>query len=604
MNADRNTVLGLLLVGAILLFTYTDFYKKWVFGDNYDNPPAQTTEDVNFSGIEPETIAPTKETVVEKNQVFSNSSHPGFSEKFSNQADSTEKIITVDTELYTAKISSRGPSIISWVLKEYQNKYDVNLELIDGTQGNLSISVPFKGDTLHFNDYNLTYLSSTQKFDLQSTSEIALVPFRFKFDDNSYVDVTFKFSSNDYSFEYDIKFVGTERIIDGFKYSVNWLGGIASTENSLKEDMQYCKAWALTADNIEEFDVSSDESLLEFKNDWTIRWSAIRNKYFATALIPLDEESNGIKVFGKTQNIGAEGLFKSYGYELFMPVKRGNFENKFLGYIGPLEYSVIKSYGHDLDKMMNFGWSFIRPISKGVLWTLKKLYIVIPNYGWVIVIFSIFIKILLFPLTKKSYQSMKEMQVLQPEMTELREKHKDNPQKLNQAMMELYKEHGVNPLGGCLPMVLQMPVLFGLFVIFRTTIELRGAPFIFWITDLSAPDTVFTLPFTLPMYGNGFNILPLLMGITMFFQQKATVTDPKQKMMVYMMPVLFTFMFNAFPSGLTLYYTLFNTFSMLQQKYMPVKPKERNVNKSSDKKAKPKGKLDFYRQQAKLRKKQ
>ena len=153
---------------------------------------------------------------------------------------------------------------------------------------------------------------------------------------------------------------------------------------------------------------------------------------------------------------------------------------------------------------------------------------------------------------------MKEMQALQPIMQELNEKYKDNPQKKQQEVMSLYKEYGVNPLGGCIPMVLQMPLLIALFSVFRTTIELRGAAFIWWMTDLARPDTVAILPFSIPLYGNTFNILPLFMGITMFIQQKISMKDPKQKAMVYLMPIFLTLMFNTFPSGLNLYYALFN----------------------------------------------
>ena len=135
--------------------------------------------------------------------------------------------------------------------------------------------------------------------------------------------------------------------------------------------------------------------------------------------------------------------------------------------------------------------------------------------------------------------------------------------------MKLYKEHGVNPVGGCLPMILQMPLLIALFIVFRSTIQLRGAMFIpGWITDLSRPDTIFTLPFSLPMYGNEFNILPILMALTIIFQSKMTMQDPKQKAMVYLMPVFMLLIFNRFPSGLNLYYTLFNLFTIIQQKFI------------------------------------
>ena len=165
------------------------------------------------------------------------------------------------------------------------------------------------------------------------------------------------------------------------------------------------------------------------------------------------------------------------------------------------------------------------------------------------------------------------MQKIQPQVNALREKHKNNPQKLNQATMQLYKEMGVNPLGGCLPMLLQMPLLFALFVVFRTTIELRNEPFVFWIKDLSAPDVIFYLPFKIPLYGDYVCALPILMALSMFAQQKmmqpTAVTGPQadqQKMMQYFMMGFFFLLFNSFPSGLNLYYTLFNVLTIAQQK--------------------------------------
>ena len=166
---------------------------------------------------------------------------------------------------------------------------------------------------------------------------------------------------------------------------------------------------------------------------------------------------------------------------------------------------------------------------------------------------------------------MHRMQTLQPKLNELKEKYSKDPKKLNSETMKLYKEEGVNPVSGCLPQMLQMPLLIGIFIVFRNTIELRGAEFFWWIKDLSAPDTILSLPFAIPFYGSLVNVLPIVMGVTMFLQQKMTMKDPKQKAMVYIMPIFFTLIFNSFPSGLNLYYTLFNIFSIAQQKWAPVK---------------------------------
>jgi YidC/Oxa1 family membrane protein insertase len=161
------------------------------------------------------------------------------------------------------------------------------------------------------------------------------------------------------------------------------------------------------------------------------------------------------------------------------------------------------------------------------------------------------------------------MQLLQPKIAELKEKYKDDQQKVQKETMKLYSTYGINPAGGCLPMLLQMPILFALFAFFRVTIQIRQEPFIWWINDLSAPDVIYALPFSLPLFGiDQISGLAVLLGITMFFQQKMSVRDPSQKALVYIMPVMFTFMFMGFSSGLNLYYFLFNLLSIMQQYYI------------------------------------
>ena len=190
------------------------------------------------------------------------------------------------------------------------------------------------------------------------------------------------------------------------------------------------------------------------------------------------------------------------------------------------------------------------------------------------IIFSLLVKILVYPLTKKSYESTQKMQAIQPEISALKEKYKNDQQKFSQAQISLFKERGVNPLGGCFPILLQMPLLFALFQVFRSTIELRGAPFVLWIKDLSAPDAIINLPFHIPIYGGHIAVLPILMGVTMFIQQKMMPTQAsgQQKFMSYFMTGFFTLLFNNFPSGLNLYYTLFNALTIVQQKFFTPAP--------------------------------
>ena len=194
-----------------------------------------------------------------------------------------------------------------------------------------------------------------------------------------------------------------------------------------------------------------------------------------------------------------------------------------------------------------------------ILKAFLAMYSLVPNYGVVIILFSILVKIVVFPLTHKSLESTVKMQTLQPKIAEIRERYAKDQQKMNEVMMKMYREEKINPIGGCLPMLLQMPILFALFSLFRGTIELRQADFAFWITDLSKPDTISSFGLF------DFHVLPLLMGISMFVQQKMMMKDPKQAALVYIMPVFLTWIFWDMSSGLVFYYTLYNVLTLAQQ---------------------------------------
>ena len=243
----------------------------------------------------------------------------------------------------------------------------------------------------------------------------------------------------------------------------------------------------------------------------------------------------------------------------------------------PRTLDILKAQGSKLEEVINFGW-FILPsiksawLAKPFLYALKFFYKYIHNYGVAIIIITVILKTLFYPLTNTSYKSMKEMQKLQPKMEALKEKYKNDRDAMNKAVMELYKTHKVNPMGGCLPMVVQIPVFFALYKALMFSIELRHAPFMLWINDLSAPDALFgVIPHGLPFFG-GFPIgpLPLLMGVTMLIQQKMTPSnmDPAQAKMMMALPFVFTFMFLNFPSGLVLYWLVNNILTIAQQTYI------------------------------------
>ena len=281
-------------------------------------------------------------------------------------------------------------------------------------------------------------------------------------------------------------------------------------------------------------------------------WYAVRNKYFMTAAIPKEKMR-----WGASAEYSLTADRKWYDFTISKRLSDGLTDMDI--YIGPISYNTLKENNANLTEIMELSWKFIRPISIAFLWLFNKLHSFIPNWGLVIIVFSIIIKIVLYPLSHKSFVSMRKMSALQPQINELREKYKNNQQKLHKATMELYRKEGVNPFSGCLPMLLQMPVFFALYPVVGRAFELRQAMFIpYWIEDLSRPD---------PFY-----ILPIAMGISMFLQQRTTMKDPNQKAMLYIMPVMMVFLFANFSAGLTLYWFLFNVMSFIQQKFHVPQP--------------------------------
>ncbi len=245
--------------------------------------------------------------------------------------------------------------------------------------------------------------------------------------------------------------------------------------------------------------------------------------------------------------------------------------DRFRLYVGPRQQNSLRGVDPKLTRAVYFG--MLDPLGQGMLAFMRWIHNLYPNWGIAIIALTFLVRFVSLPLTQKGMDSMKKMQALQPQMQELKEKYKDKPQELNQKMAEFMKEHHVNPMGGCLPMLIQMPIFIALFSMLRNAFELRDSQFLFWINDLSAPDTLFTFPFSLPVIGNGFHFLPIAMAGAMFLQQKmaanpmAKTNDPTQKMLKYM-PLIFGFICYSMPSGLSLYILAGTLFSMVQQVYV------------------------------------
>tara|TARA_B100001750_G_scaffold218006_1_gene203777 strand:+ start:170 stop:1828 length:1659 start_codon:yes stop_codon:yes gene_type:complete len=551
---DKNSLLAFLLI-AVIIFLMPEYYKL-VY------PPVHDADSL----------------IVDSEKKIKDTPLPDLNiiiPPSSNKPEDIARSFSVRTNLYTAEISAlNGGSIASFVIHNYALNDSESVELINNNNVN-NLMVDFRsidGDDISLsagwvadNDYDINI------YEMETT-----VTFHKEVDDKR-ISKSLTFYPNKYIIDISIDLSEIQRWVSLGSSTVSWPGGLPLTEPNKKDENIYYQAMVFQGDETyTPKPLKPSQAKLE-RMDYPTDWIAVRTKYFITALVP-QKQAPGSQVLAIQENEDIR-----YDVGLYFDVGRPFLSTL---YIGPLEYSRIKQLGKNVDRIMNFGWAFIRPISKIVHWFLIFLYKYIPNYGFVLLVFSVLVKILVYPLTNKSYVSTKKMQAIQPMLNDLREKHKNDQKKFAQAQMALFKEHGVNPLSGCIPILLQMPLLFALFTVFRSSIELRGEPFIFWISDLSRPDAVFDLGINIPLYGDQVAILPILMGITMFIQMKATPTPQagaQQKYMMYFMNAFFVLIFNQFPSGLVLYYTLFNILTILQQKYLtPQSSLEGVVKKNSD----------------------
>ena len=536
---DRNSLLAFLLI-AVIIFLIPEYYKL-VY------PPPPDTDSL-FVYKEEQIRAP-----LQPNENITTSL------SFVKQEEAA-KSFTINTNLYTAEISTiNGGSIASLVLLNHALNDTESVDLIDNKNAN-NLLVRFRsidGDDISLSGGWIT----DNDYDINVYENQTTVTFR-KIVAEKQITKALTFYPDKYIIDMSVDLSAIHNFVSRGISTVSWAGGLPLTEPNKKDEQIYYKAVVFQGDETYTPKTQKPSKAKLERMEYPTDWVAIRTKYFIMAMVP-KKQAPGSEVLAIEENGDI-----SYNVGMFFDVNRPFLSTL---YIGPLEYNRIKRLGNNLDRIMNFGWAFIRPISKGVHWFLLFLYNYIPNYGFVLLVFSVAVKILVYPLTKKSYVSTKKMQAVQPMLNDLREKHKNDQRKFAQVQMNLFKEHGVNPLSGCVPILLQMPLLFALFTVFRSSIELRGAPFILWIKDLSRPDAVFDLGINVPLYGSQVAILPILMGVTMFIQMKSTPTPQsggQQKFMMYFMNGFFVLIFNQFPSGLVLYYTLFNILTVLQQKYL------------------------------------
>lgn len=568
---DKRSTLALVLMTLLIMawMMYMSVTQKPPETSHDNISKKQDTAKTEYVPEENEDIEPTGS--IADTQTDSLRTENKYGRYFSKFAQGTEKRLTIETDLYTARVSSKGLSLLRWELKDYLSWDKKPVQLIWNDEGELYFSF-LTIDNKRLESRELYFeLLEPAKLNHKLTGDDSLnVTARLEVMPGKFIYKTITFYGNNYHINHNVTLRNIEDVIPRSGYSLVWSGGLRFQEYNSVDESGEALAMASMNGNIKEIDASDFEQVSE-KLTGLIDFAAVKNKYFTAAIIPQPYRSmdGDIYLQGNRYRLRDEGAAEKYLMSFSYPYRGGIQSNTTKVYIGPLKYDIVRKYG--LEETINLGWRWlVRPIGEYFMMPIFNLiHIGIPNYGIAILVFAIIMKILLYPLSITQMRSASRMQLLAPEMQKVRDKYKDDQQKQQQAIMKLYSEYGINPMSGCLPLLLQMPILYSLWSVLRASIDLRQADFILWIHDLSVPDVILSLPFKIPLIGiDKFSGLALLMGITLFFQQKMTLTDPRQKAMIYMMPVMFTLLFSAFPSGLNLYYFMFNLLSIGQQVYI------------------------------------
>ncbi|NLO19398.1 MAG: membrane protein insertase YidC [Ignavibacteria bacterium] len=567
---DKRSLLAFVLIGIVLAI--------WMIVNSvYQQPPLkqeQIADSVRTEQQIEDSSSFAQDEIISSDttsqEVYINADSLKHGSFFSNFVKDEEKEITIESDLFIAKLTNKGAGISFWQLKKYKHNNGSPTQLIESDLNELFLVFETRErNKIDTRDFYFTFenLEKTE-YKLKENDSLVLNA-RLGYENGSAILKKFVFYGNSYSFINDISIRQMDTILQkGYRFV--WGDGLCYQEKNASDESNEAIAMASLNGAIEELNADGADPVTA-NYTGIIDYAATKTKYFGAAIIPQPYRSfdGTVDLLGRREFYHSDRTEEKYSLIFRIPYSGGTITNSFRVYLGPLDYDLLSKY--NLTDMINFGWRWlVRPIGEFIMLPFfKMIYMFVNNYGISIIIFAIFMKILLYPLSITQMRSAQKMKLIAPEMTKIRDKYKDDQKQQQTEIMKLYSEYGVNPAGGCLPLLLQMPILYALWAVLRTAIDLRQASFFLWITDLSLPDVIIELPFPIPIFNlKHFSGLALLMGVTLFFQQKLTLTDPRQKFMIYILPVVFTLMFSYFPSGLNLYYFMFNLIGIGQQVYM------------------------------------
>lgn len=570
---DRNTVIGLTLMFGIMMawFAYMTPSQEEIERQREERRVQDSVRTIQAErGILPDDITesmtgirsatPDADDVVSRLGVFAETS----------AADTL--LFTVQTPFYTATFSNLGAGPVQFALARYSRWDDSPVQLIADTTRSA---------------YSLGFIS-TQNYNIETSSvlfgqvtmgasfqvaegQTRTLEYELALETGERLVYTYTFNAESYDIALDIRFDGIQRLISDRNIEFAWRSPLNSTERSRSSEAEYTSGYAYSGGVLEKYQLTSagrNEQSITGQVDWI----ATKTKFFTQIIKPEVPGTGAIMTSEVTGETSSELTNHIYTSTLRTRIPDNNVLRMNL-YVGPLEYYTIREFEPKAYDMVDVGYALLLWFSEPfVKWVILPVITYLGawtgNYGLAIILFALLIKIVLYPLTKKSFESMAAMRELQPEMKALQEKYKEEPKKQQEETLKLFKKAKVNPLGGCLPNLLQLPVLVTLWKFFQNAIEIRGESFL-WAADLSAPDVILNLPFTIPLMGDFIAGFVILMTISMIVQMQISgqggAANPQMKILQYVFPVMLLFIFNQLSSGLSLYYLVYNVLSIGQQ---------------------------------------
>jgi YidC/Oxa1 family membrane protein insertase len=477
-----------------------------------------------------------------------------------------EREVVVETDLIRAVLTSRGATLKSWGLKRYESDDGKPVDLVAPSAGPWAPLLAWSGGLEEAAPIDFDV--DRDRLDLRSSGETGTVTFTSRADGPLRLIKRLTFRRDAYRVEVQLLWRNAGKKPIGILPEIAWGPGLRDDRGRSRSQLQPPTTWVdgrRVTDDLQKLQAPSTHS-------GAVSWVALYDQYFAAALLP---DGEAVVASVRKDPRGLPLIALAAPARTLQPGSEAT--NRFALYAGPKALERLKAVGPNLDSIVDLGWFDF--LARPALALLRFLHRFTGNYGLAIILVTLLQKVVFHPLTVKSLRSMQAMQALQPKIAAVQERYKNNPQRKQQEMMDLYKKHGVNPMGGCLPMLLQIPIFIALYNALSNSVEMWRARFL-WVRDLSQPDALFTID-VWGLKDYPFNLLAILMGITMFIQQKQAPVagDPRQaKLMLYLMPTIFTFMFWTFPSGLVLYWLVNNILQIGQQYWLErqgkLKPRE------------------------------